>query len=153
MKNIYKKLCLVMLLVFSVNIMAFSAEKEPEEMTLLELNKTVLTLKYEIYQIDHRFGEFEEMNGLKLKFERAKREKKLKKYEPFLEKRNAENTEKAKEAAEQAAKELAPKFKSLAEKSKEYGKQAVDAVTDFFGTVKDKAEESGFIDSLKEMLN
>ena len=147
MSKLLKKLSIFMLILLSLNVAVFAKDKE--EMSLLELNKTILTLKYEIYQIDHRFGDFEEMNGLKLKFEKSKRERQLKKLEPELKERNAENAEKAKEAASQAAKELEPTFKKIAEKSKDLGKKAVDAVGGFFSDLANKAEESGFWDNLK----
>ena len=149
MKSFYKKLTVFMIILLSISFASFSKEKE---MSLLELNKTVLELKYELYQIDHRFGEFEEMNGLKLKFEKGKRERLLEKYQAELKERNAENTEKAKEAAEQAVKDFQPKLKEMAEQSKKLGAKAVDAVSNFLKDMSEKAEDSEFLNEIKENI-
>lgn len=123
MKKFTKKFAIFALFLFCVQSFMFS-----EEMTLLELSKEVLTLKYELYQIDNKLGDYKEMSDFKLYFEKAKKERKLNKYQKELDKKSEDNKEEAKKALEQAKKDLSKTGKNLQDLGKDIG----EAFTDFF---------------------
>lgn len=129
MKNIFKKIIAIALLILSVN--AFISSKEQEK-TLLELNKEVLSLKYELYQMENKKGDYAEMSDFKIFFEKAKKERLLKKREAELMQRNEVNKEEAKKAFEQAQKELSNSLEGASKDFEKLGKDLEKAFSDFF---------------------
>lgn len=124
MKNLVKKIAVFALLLVGVQSFMFSEEK-----TLLDLNKEVLALKYELYQMENELGEYADMSSFKMFFEKAKKERRLRKAEADLKEKAAADTAKAKEAFEQAKKDLESKGKDL----KKLGSDLGNAFKDFFG--------------------
>lgn len=129
MKNIFKKITAILLLVLSVNAFMFSKENEK---SLLELTKEVITLKHELYQIEHRYGEYEEMSSFSLYFEKAKKEHLLKKRQAELKERSEENQAEAEKALAQAQKELSKTFSETGKDLEKLGKDIGNAFSDFF---------------------
>lgn len=140
MNSVIKKISILLMLVLSVQTFMFSASEkddDPETMNLVLLNKEVIALKFELYQIEHKYGKYEDMNAIKTKIEKTKIEKKLKRFEQVLERRNAENKEEAKIAAQKAYEELKPGLKDFAEKSKSLGKELGDKLSNFIQSIKE----------------
>ena len=129
MKNIIKKITAIAMLILTVSTFAFAKENEK---SLLELSKEVVTLKHELYQIEHRYGEYEEMSSFSLFFEKAKKERLLKKRQAELKERSEENKEEAKKALDQAQKELSKSFSETGKDLEKLGKDIGNAFADFF---------------------
>ena len=135
MKNFSRKIVLITLLFLSFNGGLFSEEQPEvssveteEKKSTFELGKDVAQLKFELFKIENKLGEYKEISDFDLSLVKAKKEHLLRKWNAEL----LESVNNNKEAAEKILEEAATDIISKAKELKDKGKDFLEYIKDYF---------------------